>query len=263
MALFFTVYGKKRGFDKLDTLWLSFGCLFGCLLYHQPPFCRIILLILILRTKTTRLPIILTVGLLVIITGGYFQMFRYVSIVLYKMNFGLKMNEKDIPCKPTIIMANYPINYVEYLTQGLFGSKVCLLVHEPAIKVLKYIHGEEHLVCVNKGEFDQLQQRVKEKLDSGYHIFCYIERDYYNRKHDYQITELRSGMFTIAKNLEVTITPVVIDHIKHTCGIDEDIPFQIKIGRTQTVDNVKEVMNKVRDFYSKNLRKMSNNISVF
>jgi hypothetical protein len=171
------------------------------------------------------------------------------------MTIQLDMNEKDLPKEPSIIMANYPTNYIEYFAQALFGHKVCILVHAPAVKVLKYLFGEEHLIPVEKGDFSNVEKHVAEKLKNGYHVFCYIERDYYNRKRDYQLTELRSGMFRIAKNLGTTITPVVIDHIDHVYGIIER-PFQIRVGKTQNVDNVDDTMKNVGEFFTNSLRRM-------
>jgi hypothetical protein len=169
------------------------------------------------------------------------------------------MNIENIQQKPTIYMANYPSNYVEYMTHGLFGDKFCLLVHHGAMKGLKYIYGEEYLISVQKGNFEKIQKQVKKKIEEGFSIFCYVERDYYNRKSDYNICELRSGIFSIAKNINATITPVCIDHITYTCGIVDDDIFKIKIGDTKYVFNVEESLEYVKQFLKNELKKMKSN----
>ena len=64
---------------------------------------------------------------------------------------------------------------------------------------------------------------------------------------------MRSGFFSIANQLNIPITPVVIDHIFDVYGIPENNYFQIKIGETEYVHNVEETMKKVFKFISKEL----------
>ena len=166
------------------------------------------------------------------------------------------MNIENIPNKPTIFISNYPSNYIEYLIHGLFGDKFCLVVHGNAIKILKYLYGMEHLIPVDKNSFEKVQKQVEKKIKDGYHIFSYAERDYYNRKNEFETCELRSGMFAIAKNLNTTITPICIDHIEHTFGIVENKIFNIKIGSTFKVKDVNESMIEVKKFFKTELKKM-------
>jgi hypothetical protein len=256
LVLFYKYYGNKKGFNKLETNWIFFTLLYFILFYNLNAYNRVILLLFVLCNKTLMLPIFTMCGVVLSIILEKFKTYRIVSLFLYK-NLNLNMNIKDLPSKPTIIVANYPSNYIEYLTHGLFGDKLCLLVYGPAVKILKYIYGKDHLIAVNKGNFEKTQEEVKHKLDSGYHIFAYVEKDYYNRKNPYTISELRTGMFSIAKNLNVTITPVTIDHIDHLLGgVNTNSIFNIKIGKTEYVNDIDKSIKQTREFFNTNLRKM-------
>jgi len=256
LLLFYKYYGSKKGFNKLETQWIFFTVIYFILFYNLSIYNRILLWMFVLSNKSLMLPIFTICGVVLSIITEKFKTYRIVSLFLYK-NLNLNMNLKDLPIKPTIIIANYPSNYIEYLTHGLFGDKLCLLVYGPAVKILNHIYGKDHLIAVTKGNFEKTQEDVKHKLENGYHIFAYVEKDYYNRKHPYTISELRSGMFSIAKNLNSTITPVTIDHIDHLLGgVNTNTIFNIKIGKTGYVKDIETSMKQTEDFFKQNLRKM-------
>jgi hypothetical protein len=257
IVVFFIFYGKKKGFDQLETKWMVFTLVFLRFLCYQKTYIQIIILVIVLSFPQFRAPLTVILSLPFIIAGGRFQLFRLIGLYLYKLCLRLKMNQDSVPCKPTIFLANYPRNYIEYFTHSLFGEKVCLLVYGPAVKVLQYIHGIEHIISVEKGQFDKVQKDVKQKLEEGYHVFAYIEKDYYNREKSYDVAKLRSGMFSIAKNINATITPVVIDHIDHVGGLICNREFNVYVSATRNVLNVQEEMATVSKLYKKILRRFS------
>jgi hypothetical protein len=179
--------------------------------------------------------------------------------MIFYNQLNLKINTHKIPNKPTIFMSNYPANYIEYFAQGLFGDKVCLLVHAPAIKMLQFIMGKSRLISIveKEGQFFETQKKIKEKMDDGYHIFCYVERKYHNRDKIYDVDSIRSGIFSIAKNINATITPLVIDHIDHFMGFVDNSSFKIHIDDTRIVGNVEKEIKNVEKLYKKMLYKFS------
>jgi len=257
MLLFIVQYGNKKGFNKLETYWIGLTLLFYIILFNLNPTQRIIILLILYKTKYLLVPICTITGILFTILGQKFKTYRLTCSYLYKLGLNLKMNTENIPSKPTIYVANYPCNYVEYLVHGLFCDKFCLLVYGPAIKVLKHLYGTEHLIAVEKGSFEKVQEDIQNKIKEGYSIFSYVERDYYNRIHPYELCNLRKGIFSIAKNLNTTITPVCIDHIDHTFGVFENNIFRIQIGDTKIVEDPDVTLKETEIFLKKELKKFS------
>lgn len=254
VGIFYRFYGNKKGFDTMLTKWLIFYITVSMLYFYSPNKYYILLL---LTFKHTRIPLVTVFLVLLSLLGGRFSVFRIASIFLFNSNLNLNINSK-LPTTPTIIMANYPANYCEYLVQGLFGDKICLVVHGPAIKILQFIHGKKRLIPVNgKNQFYLVEKEVRKKIQEGYHIFCYVEKEYHNRKNKYAIDTVRSGMFSIAKNVNCTITPIVVDHISNFNGVIDNFNFNIFIDKTRYVKDVKKEVDNVTKLYRNKLRKFS------
>lgn len=257
LIIFVKYYGIKKGFNQLESFWFAYTLFLYLIFFILPNRYQLLLLAYILKNKNLYLIVFTISGVFLSILDNKFETYRHVCSNLYENGLNLEIDRKKIPIEPTIFLANYPINYIEYLTHGLFGSKFCLLVHGPAIKILKYIYGSEYLIAVNKGNFDKVQELVDKKMNDGYSIFCYIERDYYNRKDNYTIQEFRTGMFHIAKKLNKTITPLCIDRVEHFMGfIETENIFRIKVGETQYVEDIDNTIDKVKLFMTKELNKM-------
>jgi hypothetical protein len=256
LIIFIVYIQTLKKFVKLPTYWFVLTLMFYLILYHIESKYRLLFVIFVCKTRILFIPIFTMTGVVLSILGHRFKTYRIICTVLYKIGLNLEMNTNNIPAKPTIYMSNYPSNNIEYLTHGLFCDKFCLVVGSGIYKYIKYIYGKEHLISVHKGSFDSVQDQIKKKMADGFSIFCYIEKEYFNRKNDFELTEFRTGMFCIAKNLNVTITPLCIDHIGYNMGIIDDNVFKIKIGPTISVENVEESMNIVRKFLEKELKNM-------
>lgn len=250
--IFIVKFGIKKGFNQLETYLMLQFIVFLFILKFNPK----IAIGLIITSKQFRFSVIFTLLVFNLLIQQNYKGVKSISSFIYKDTFTLKHNLDKLPKTPTIIVANYPCNYVEYLAQGLFYDKMCLMLHKPAIAVLKYIFGRKNLIGVSKGEFDKLQNVIDKKVKEGYSIFSYVEREYHTRKDDYSITDIRSGVFRIAKNLKIPITPVVIDHIEHINGIVENYTFNIIVDDTRLVENIEEETTRVSSFFKKNLKKL-------
>ena len=167
-----------------------------------------------------------------------------------------------LPEKPTIIMCNYPANYIEYLCNKLLhpiqNKGICFVILKAAVvqsRIVKLFYPDNCILFIAKGgSFQHTLDLIKRKISQGYSIFTYIEKDYYKRRDKYSISKLRSGMFTIAKTIGVTITPVVFDHIDHYAGLITQDTFRIHIGSTRLVKDVAEEVELVRQLFTKKLR---------
>lgn len=257
MIIFLSLVYDRIGFIKLEGLWVAAFTAMIMLLIHLNKSQKIMLIGAVCLSRTFCTITILFIGILVSVLGGRFETYRMISTLLFEHTLNLRMNRKDIPSSPTIFVANYPCTAVEYLSHGLFGKNIAIAVTIRAANTLKYIYGSDNVFGIEKGKFEETQENIRKKLQSGYHIIAYIEDRYYKRKNIYSIARLRTGLFSIAKNIGATITPVAIDHIDHTFGILSDTLFQIKIGTTSKVSDIQSSVKEVQYFLEKNLRRMS------
>lgn len=218
--------------------------------YHSSsPIIKALLIGMTINIEACVIPILAISTFAIPAISGGFTTFRRLSSSLFKNYLNLEIRGNQLPQKPTIFVVNYPNSYVEYLVHGLFGPNLCLIAFSGAAPILRHVYGNDHIIGVGKNEFDKLHQTVKRKLKNGYNILAYVERDYYNRKHPYDVTELRTGMFHIAQQLGSTITPICVDHVLHSYGLIKQKPFKIMIGETKSVTDVNIAMNETRNFF--------------
>jgi hypothetical protein len=218
---------------------------------------RLLFILAVFNIKSLFVPIFTLSGVFLCICGQKFKTYRTLSLHLYKNYLNLRMNTDKISTVPTIYIANYPENYIEYMTHGLITDKLCVLaVANTATKILKFVYGEDHAIYNYTGNFDKLKEAVRKKINEGYSIFCYSERNHYDRKNEYDLCEFRTGMFHIAKSLNVSVTPICVDHISHTFGILDDTIFKIHIGDSFYVTDVDKDIKSTHSFLKRELKKM-------
>jgi len=162
-----------------------------------------------------------------------------------------------IPYKPTIFVCNYPTNFTEYLSPHLLNSKICMIVWNKAIvqsRLVKLFFNSDAILFVGKGsQFDKVQSQILSKMRDGYSIIAYIERNYWSRKSKYSVAPLRKGMITIAQKINMTITPVVFDHIDHNLGIITNSNYKVYIDKTRYVLDVDDEMKNISKIFQRKL----------
>ena len=98
-----------------------------------------------------------------------------------------------------------------------------------------------------------MRDKISQETKKGKSVFCYIE-DMKNDKKNYSISELRSGIFSIAKELKIPIVPVVMDTLVPSDAVTMG-KFRIIVGDHRKVENVKTCMTDV-------LRWMKNKLDI-
>lgn len=252
--IWYRAFGKKKQFNQLETFWIFSVILFYKIFFGLSPRNKLISLCVVLSFSRLRAAFVFISMLPLIICGAHYNGLRLSVQIVFKSCFQLQMNSSALPKHPTIFLSNYPSNYIEYTANTLLSPKLCLLVWGPAKRIVKLIYGSNSLITVRKGSFDKIQEQVKHKMKEGYSIFAYVEKDYSTRKNIYDIDSLRSGMFSIAKNLDATITPVVFDHFEHTFGIVHDRTYKIFVDTTRMVTDVEDEVMKVTKLFKRKLR---------
>lgn len=152
-------------------------------------------------------------------------------------------NFYKLPSHHTIFLVNYPITIMEYSAPVLLPKKICFLTSKRAKKFMDLVYEEEDYLLFDdsKGKnYELLRDNIREKIKDR-SIYVYVE-DIKSRYYDYDIGRMRKGMFHIAKEIGVTITPLAVDSLKL------NKKFEIRVGETQLVINPVESMKRVRSF---------------
>jgi hypothetical protein len=258
MILWFKFLGNKKGFNRLETFWLYFVLIFSVFFPKIPKHKRKFVILGLLATRITRAPLMFIAPLPFVMAGGGYGLLKKTVDNVFRYNFDLKFNRDMLPKKPTIFIANYAANHFEYVANTMCSDKMCLVLWIGAKNSVKNLYGEDNLIGIpSKDSYEYTQTQVKLKIKHGYDVFVYVERNYKTRDNCYSVTEFRSGIFNIAKSLGVTITPIVFDHVDHTCGLVGNSTYNIHVDRTRLVENVETEMGDVMKLFKRKLKTYS------
>lgn len=185
--------------------------------------------------------------------------------LIFKHNFE---KLKDIKSN-TIFVVNYPITKIEYLVCNIFPVNMCLVSSDQANNFLKLVYSESEYITFpsskKRNNFKFIQKKVLETLKSR-NVYVYIENidgkaggEKIGKSRigsgKFSVGFLRTGMFHISKNKNVSITPIAVDYIH--INDDYTIPkqnFEIIIGDTFIV-NSDECNDKCINTYIVNTKK--------
>jgi len=160
--------------------------------------------------------------------------------------------ENKIPNKNTIYVANYPWNEIEYLAQRLIPGNVCGVAFDSFVgRLIRLTGSEEDFIVLpyKKGStYELLRDKIKSKIKTM-SIFGYVENCHLRLTNNEIGLPLRSGLFEIAKELNITITPIFISHQEYKYGkISDRKTFRMEVGETYTVDDPVMIRRKVTSF---------------
>lgn len=265
---FALIFGLIPNMNHLEKWWIIFSLIFLKLLIILPPKRKIILLSLLSITNI-RIPFLIIICTTLLVALSILNSYTFKTSILSKNyrlfltnGFNKLLNIKyrghKFPVKQTIFVCNYPANLMEYLLYFYsLPGKCCIVVYTglQLSKVMEMFCGKNSVISICKGgQFDKTQKMISDKIKEGYNIMVYNETNFHNRYHIYHINNLRTGIIKIAKNLGVTITPIVFDHISHNFGFISDKKFKIYVGETTQIDDVKKYVKSLRRMYLNKLR---------
>jgi hypothetical protein len=150
---------------------------------------------------------------------------------------------------PTIFVANYCRDRVENAACILVPRNLSIMMQEgfSKINMSNIINKPIYVNGHGKGNFDIICEQVKEAHNEGNDIFVYINSpSYFNYMNKYS-----SGIYHIAKKLNITITPLAIDYIDTKFGSIPNQKFYIESGDSFFVDDIKTAKYKTRSFHIK------------
>jgi hypothetical protein len=251
------IFFKMHSMNNLEKVWIILTTLFVKWFFTLNIKNKIILLCFVLSINWIRGPLFFTLCLPIIVFSGNYELTKLSTSFLFYTCFDVKFSGYSLPNKPTIFLCNYPANFIEYLTNNLLNNKLCILVWGGVTisKIVGRFYGKNGIIIVSKGgSFEKTQVQIQERIKNGYSIVAFIEKDYWKRPNIYALADIRSGIFSIAKNINSTITPVIIDHIEHNIGIISNSNFQIYVDKTRIVDNIDAEIKNVTRLFKRKLR---------
>lgn len=192
-----------------------------------------------------------------------------------KHNFGCLKNKEN-----TIFIVNYPVTKIEYLVSNLFPKDVCLVSSDQANIFLNLVYDFKKHDYISfpslkkRNNFKNIEKQILQVLKKR-SIYVYIENIdgkaggnfIENGKKrigggKYSVGNLRSGMFHISRNNNISLTPVSVDYVH--INDDYTIPkqnFEIIIGKSFKIDYletdefINKKMEQVKKFYKESKKK--------
>ena len=265
---FLVIFGLIPNMNHLEKWWIILTLIFLKLLIILPPKRKIILLTL-LSISNIRIPLLIIISTIILVGLSILNSYTFKTSILSKNyrliltnGFNKLLNIKyrghSFPKNRTIFVCNYPANLMEYLLYFYsLPGKCCIVVYAglQLSKVIEMFCGKNSVITISKGgQFDKTQKMIFDKINEGYNIMVYNETNFHSRYHIYHVNNLRTGIIKIAKNLGVTVTPIVFDHITHNFGLISNKQFKIYVGQTTQIDDVKKYIKYLRCMYLRKLR---------
>lgn len=208
----------------------------------------------------------LSLSLISLVFRKYQKTITFPQLQLYSKkllgsNFILKENYETVKTFPTIYIVNYPVNKLEILAGLLLpGGSDGLRPEAPGRSGLCYMMAEKFAkktgldkVLTNSiirsekhGQYTHIKKQIKKKLEKDNSIFVYISKQTYFPGY---ISELRHGIFSIAKELKIKVTPVYISEIKSSFGYVTSDTLEITAGEQIEVDRIEHAKFSTRKFF--------------
>ena len=181
---------------------------------------------------------------------------NYVTRILvtdfFNRYFRLIHNFDKIPKKPTIFLSNYVNDRVENLSCMMLPVDICPMLATWLKYLQKFI--TPIIIRGKSGQYDLMKEKIKEMCDKGFYIFVYIEKQFSNIN-DETLGTLRNGVFSIAKELDIDVTPIAFDRILYSkTYMLKKQNYQICVGDTFKVSSVNESKYKTRRFLGDRIR---------
>lgn len=238
--------------SKLHTFYIT-NCIIGLIIFiyfTNIPYKNIIILIMIfIYYKNIKL---------------FFYIFNSCYIQKSLQNFNLSdyiriygLNKNKLHHKPNIILFNYVNDRIENFIPSLFDIPFSIMITSYTCSTLRVNTFCDVITTDENNSFDKVKSSIKQKINDGKYVFCYINEAPYINRHNFG--KYRSGMFVIARDLNIPITLIAFDNIHTTWygGIKEQ-PFFMNIGPTFYVKKNKGIeyyKYMCKKFFRKNSKK--------
>ena len=150
-------------------------------------------------------------------------------------------NFEKLPSFPTIYVANYPKSKLEYIFPAILPGKICYIASTKSSWIFSRIVEKDEYISVDqkaKNNFEYIKTNIQKQIKIS-SIFVYVQ-DQSNVR-----MTLRKGIFLIAHELNIPITPITIGDM----NLGKN--FQVHVGKTFLINNPELARKHVRTFFLK------------
>lgn len=168
---------------------------------------------------------------------------------IFNKNFKLDLNIDLLPRnKPTIIVANYCKDRVENIACILLPVNMAIMMRTGLAilgldKMIKW-----PLFTEASGSYETTRNLICGHVLQGRSVFGYVTpgKSLFLPN---QIIRVRSGLFSIAKELSIPVTPVAFDYIDLFLGTIPRQNFRVHVGKPFMVTDVKQSVRDTAHFF--------------
>jgi hypothetical protein len=200
-----------------------------------------------------------------IIKEGYFnslhnrkddKVLRDAVYKIFNKNLKLKLDFSKLPDKPTIIVCNYCTDRLENLACILIPKDIAILMRDTLKKISK-LHRliKWPIYTKEKNSYENTKKEVCKNIKEGRSVFSYITKT--PRLGPTYIQNIRTGMFKLAKELNVPVTLIAIDYIDSTIGMIKSQNFNIVVGDTYDIVDINDSVYRAKKFFKDMLCKFA------
>lgn len=168
-------------------------------------------------------------------------------------NLNLKLNFNKLPNYPSIFVCNYCSDRLENFACILIPKDIAILMRDTLIKISKlHLLIKWPIYVKAKDSYEETKIQVMEHINAGRSVFSYVSKT--PRLGPTHIQNMRSGMFKIAKELNLPVTPIVIDSIDMKFGAIPYQNFNLEIGDSFYVDDINQAVINTKKFYTERMK---------
>ena len=217
---------------------------------------KIILLTTIIITVKHIRFIVVFIICYILLVCGYKRILPIFSTFLFKYHFNTFHNLNSICNKaPCIFVTNYPCPFYNYFIYGLLPRNTIFIGKKTHFFGIHLI-SDKYYALKTKNNYKNLLKFIQKSNQDNYNVILFAEEVHTKEKRGlYQVGRIKTGIFSIAKDLQIPVLPITIGVIDNHCGIPSKYSHYIHASKPFLVYNVEESKNKVKKLFTKHIRR--------
>lgn len=251
---------KKKSYDFHNLyIWLLYTISYLTLIYkYRGSGFVMIPIILLFLNKSLYTPLDFSVNsIFTLITSRNKTGMVNMCKNLFINNTNFTHNLHNIPQENTIWLLNYPQkNWIEYYNQSLLPQNYIFVANQKFGRILKNYYPSDRIHTIDfskKNNYQNLKNHIKHLLNQTNVCLYFDTKVNYKglKKNTYQLQTPRLGIFNIAKELNVKITPIVMDHLYISNGLIPPQNYQIYVGKSRFINSQSDIEDTIAFFKKK------------
>ena len=180
------------------------------------------------------------------------KLVRYSVVNFLETTFQFKHNFHHLPLCPTIIVSNYCYDRLENIFCIVIPKDIAIVMGRLMITAGKLDRIVQNCIVIKKHQYQMIKEEIFRYNRKGVSSFAYITDCHH--KSGLYTNPVRTGMFRIAKELNIPITPIAFDYIQSYYGIIPYQNYEIKVGDTFSVSDIEIDTRMVQKFFNSSLK---------